>query len=118
MTNCYLAVLKKFKMQFPHAHFEIITRTAGSVLAPSWKLLTLSKEVGLSFDEYRKLFTTEIKNNPIARKCIEEIRELVKDQLIFLVCYEKDASKCHRSIVKEMIVNNKFFENDGFDITK
>ena len=118
LTNCYLAVLKKFRLQYPNAHFEVITRTAGSVLAPSWKLLTLAKEVGLSFNEYEKLFTDEINNNPEAKKRLEELREIGNNQIIFLVCFEKNASRCHRSIVKRMLLDKLFFENNNFDISK
>ena len=103
MTNCYLAVLKKFKTQYPDAHFEVITRTAKSVLAPSWELLELLKKHLIFFEEYKELFIKEIRENPEALKRIEELREIGKERLLFLVCYEKDQSICHRSIVKEII---------------
>ena len=102
-TDCYLAVLKKYKARFSEAHFEVITRTAKSCLSPSWYLLDYAKENGISFKEYEKLFIKEISENPEALKRIKELREIAKDKVVFLVCYEKNSSVCHRSIVKKII---------------
>lgn len=106
-TDCYLAVLAKYKERFFEAHFEVITRTAKSCLSPSWELLNYAKENEISFEEYKKLFIKEIKENPEAKKRINELREIAKDKVVFLVCYEKFPYKqgCHRIIIKEMIEN-------------
>lgn len=104
--ECYLAVLKKFKKRYPEAYFEVITRTSKSVLAPSKELLYKAKYVEkMDFDEYRALYLAEIFNNSDALKRIEELREIAKEKLLFLVCYEKDSSKCHRSILKDVMQN-------------
>ena len=41
--------------------------------------------------------------NPKAIERIRELREIAKEKVIFLVCYEKDPKKCHRSIVKDVL---------------
>jgi len=102
-TDCYLAVLKKYKAKFFEAHFEVITRTAKSCLSPSKCLLNYAKKNGISFKEYQKLFIKEISENPEAKKRINELREIAKDKVVFLVCFERDPEVCHRSIVKKII---------------
>ena len=102
-TDCYLAVLKKYKAKFFEAHFEVITRTAKSCLSPSKCLLNYAKENEISFEEYEKLFIKEIKKNPEAKKRINELREIAKDKVVFLVCYKCNPEACHRSIVKKII---------------
>jgi len=106
-TDCYLAVLKKYKTKFFEAHFEVITRTAKSCLSPSWELLNDFKGNKISFEEYKERFLKELKEHPEAKKRINELREIAKDKMIFLVCYEKFPYKqgCHRIIIKEMIEN-------------
>ncbi len=102
-TDCYLAVLKKYRTRFPDAHFEVITLTAKSLLSPSKELLNYAKENNISFEEYEKLFIKEISENPEAKKRIDELREIAKDKVVFLVCFERFAEKCHRSTVKKII---------------
>lgn len=101
-TDCYLAVLKKFRTQFPNAHFEVITRTANHILSPSWQLLQKYKEENLSFEEYTPLFLYEMERTPCQTK-LHELKQLAQDKDVFLVCYEKDDTECHRRLVKELI---------------
>ena len=102
-TDCYLAVLKKYREKYFDAHFEVITRTAKSCLSPSKELLHYAKENKISFEVYEKLFIKEISENPEAKKRIDELREITKDKVVFLVCFERFAEKCHRSTVKKII---------------
>ena len=102
-TDCYLAVLKEYKARLPDAHFEVITRTAKSCLSPSTELLNYAKKSKISFEDYEIFFIKEISRNPEAKKRINEIREIAKDKVVFLVCYERDPEVCHRSIVKKII---------------
>ena len=72
-TDCYLAVLKNFKEQYPKAHFEVITRTAKSVLSPSWALLNTAKEQNWSFEAYKQELIKEFKRTPAVWQRIEEL---------------------------------------------
>ncbi len=118
-VSCYLAKLEEYKKRYPLAHFEIITNTnylkteERTSLAPTDELLIKSgiytKSDGtfnkkLPFTEYAKLFVKEINNNPKALQRIQELREIANQQDIFLVCVEQDASQCHRSIIKNIIL--------------
>ncbi|GAH85322.1 unnamed protein product, partial [marine sediment metagenome] len=60
-TDCYLAVLEKYKEKFSEAHFEVITRSAKSCLSPSWELLNDVKGNKISFEEYKERFLKELK---------------------------------------------------------
>lgn len=103
-TECYYGVLKKYKAEFPNAHFELIMRSAGHILSPSWQLLGKVKK-GMSFKEYTPIFLEEMKK-PNARSEIERLREIAEKKMLFLVCYEIDAKGCHRSLVKNLILEN------------
>ncbi len=104
-TDCYLAVLKKYKEQYPDAVFEIVTRSSNSILAPSWQLLRQYKSDKISFDEYIERYKKEILSRRSAIDLMFDINHASKKHNIFLVCYEKDAKRCHRSILKELIEN-------------
>lgn len=101
-TDCYLAVLKKYKEKYPDAHFEIITRTANHPLSPSWQLLEKIKEENLGWDDYTKIFLHEMKTKDITLE-LHRLKNIAREKDVYLVCYEKDANFCHRSLVKQMI---------------
>lgn len=106
-TDCYLAVLKRFREQYPDAHFEVITRIAHSVLSPSWELLEIAKKEKWDFKYYKDNLLKEFEENPAVWKRIKELQKIVKTKDIFLICYEKNSSKCHRSIIKTIIERGK-----------
>lgn len=108
-VDCYLSVLKKYKVMYPEAHFEVITRTAHSILSPSWQLLKTAKLGKWDFQTYRTYFLEEIERNEKALKLICDLRKLSKEKVVFLVCFEKNPNLCHRSIIKELIET----ENDS-----
>lgn len=109
--ECYLAILKRYKEKYPDAHFEVVTRTAKSKLAPSKELLIHAKSIKMTFERYRILYLLEILDNIDALMRIEELREIAKEKIVFLICYEKDPSKSHRSILKDVIQNPKKYRN-------
>lgn len=100
--NCYLAVLKRFREKYPNAHFEVITRVAHHPLSPSWKLLNKIKHENISWEEYTTLFLNEMES-PSKKKELYRLQEIAQKKDLYLVCYEKDATHCHRSLVKKLI---------------
>ena len=111
-TDCYLALLSKFRLMYPNAHFEVITSRSSSDLRPSLDLLIRAgimkyrngpKRSLMAFSKYSALFKKEIRDDPLSWKRLQELKELSKEKTVFLVCYEKDAAKCHRTLIKEMI---------------
>ncbi len=101
-TDCYLAVLKKFKTKFPDAHFEVITRTANHVLSPSWQLLEKYKKEGLTFDTYTDIFCHEMERSECQHR-MKQLEEMAREKDVYLVCYEKSDEQCHRRLVKRLI---------------
>ena len=110
--DCYLAKLKEFKGMYPNAHFEVITNTSKSILAPSKELLmdagifknpNGTKNPKMDFKEFIIRFMGEIYPNLNACSRLLDLKNLAKEKTIFLVCYCKNPEFCHRSIIKEMI---------------
>ncbi len=102
--DCYVALLPKFKERFPMAHFEVITRQgASSPLSPSWSLLEAIKSGALAWEEYGVRLVAEIHANQEARARLKRLRGIASERVTFLVCFEKDPARCHRSIVKKLV---------------
>ena len=110
-TDVYLWVYKN-KSRDPNAKYYIITRTVNSLLSPSRMLLNIYKNGFISWEKYKELLVKELLENP---RAVQKMREIKKEALtkdVYLVCYEKDASQCHRSIVKDLIENTIKIEED------
>ncbi|MBA7599039.1 hypothetical protein ES703_06066 [subsurface metagenome] len=110
--DCYLAKLKEFKSKYPNAHFEVITNTSKSILAPSKELLidagifkkpNGTKNPKMDFKEYKIRFMAEIYLNLKACSKLLDLKNLAEEKTVFLVCYCKNPEFCHRSIIKDMI---------------
>jgi uncharacterized protein YeaO (DUF488 family) len=106
--DCYLHVLDKFKRKYPDAHFEIITRANHDhILSPSWDLLNEYKKYKkipqFVWDGFTFKFTKELENRKGVMEKLREFKELSKEKDVFLVCYEKNPYRCHRSVVKHLI---------------
>ena len=105
-VDCYLAVLKRFEERYPGARFEIVTRTSNSSLSPSRELLRDLKDGRVPWEEYLKRLKVEIDGRPEAKLLIEDLVNDARKRLVFLVCYEKDPARCHRSFLKAMMEGN------------
>lgn len=103
-TDCYLAILARMQAQYPHAHFEIITNTAHSPLGPSSGLLAQIKTGQITEVEYFDRLEHEIFANPAAVHLLNVLADRARHQTVFVVCYEKDARHCHRSLVQKLIL--------------
>jgi uncharacterized protein YeaO (DUF488 family) len=110
--DCYISVFKKFKEEYPGAHFELITRkhiemdynVYSNYLAPSSDLLKELKSTKMSFENYVEKFIIEIRSSEKAKTRIDILRKAaLRGKTIFLICFEKDSNECHRSIIKKFI---------------
>ncbi|MFX1453861.1 MAG: DUF488 domain-containing protein [Promethearchaeota archaeon] len=117
-VDCYITKLEEYQRYNPNSHFEIITNTKyledqiESPLAPSNELLIEagiyekpdgSKNPEMPFELYAEKFIEEILNNPKAMNRIKELREILKEKDVFLVCVERDPTYCHRNIIKSVM---------------
>jgi uncharacterized protein YeaO (DUF488 family) len=79
-------------------------------LAPSKELKdAFIKYKTITWHEYVRRFTDEIKNNPKAQKALETLYNY--DGAVTLLCHCEVENLCHRSIVKQMIGDIKKMQN-------
>lgn len=86
----------------------IVTRSAGHVLSPSRQLLNDYRSRNIDWHTYVERFKQEMSNDI----CIAEMRKIkwmAKDKLVYIICYEKNPHRCHRSLLFDMI--NKLDED-------
>ena len=78
-------------------------------LAPTELTLTKYKDGSIDWKEYRQRYIDESFSNPLFIDGLKEIVEYNDEGYdIFLICYEKDDSTCHRSILKEILQINNY----------
>lgn len=102
LKETYIAKMKEMKKNNPDAAFIVVTRSAGHVLSPSWKLLNDYKDGRIDWNRYTLRFREEM----AAAECREEMKriwDLAQKKDVFLVCYEKPGENCHRHILIELI---------------
>ena len=78
-------------------------------LAPTELTLAKYKDGSIDWKEYRQRYIDESFSNPLFIDGLKEIVEYNdKGYDIFLICYEKNDSTCHRSILKEILQINNY----------
>ena len=76
-------------------------------MAPTELTLAKRKDGSIDWREFRQRYINESFENPLFIDELEEIIELnSKGYTIFLICYEKDDTICHRSILREILEYN------------
>jgi uncharacterized protein YeaO (DUF488 family) len=102
LKETYIAKMKEMAAKNPEAVFIVVTRSAGHVLSPSWKLLRDYKDGKIDWNRY----TLRVRAEMADAECREEIKriwDLSQKKDVFLVCYEKDSENCHRHILIELM---------------
>lgn len=72
-------------------------------LSPSKKLLGDYKNNKVTIKGYTERYLNEIQNNKLAMNSIKNILNMDKNNTIFLVCYEKDYTMCHRTLLGRLL---------------
>lgn len=109
LKESYLANIKNLSKD---AVKIVVTRTAKSVLSPSWDLLNDYKTRRIDWGQYTQRFKNEMNND----RCMAEMRKIkriAKDKDIYLICYEK-RFPCHRFLLVDII--NSLDEEDKKDV--
>lgn len=91
--------------KFDDAVWEPILSPSDNLLA-SYKNGTMTKVEML--DKYREYLSSSLAVRETLLKIVEKIKKEEKD--VFLICYEKEAFECHRSILAQYI-------SDKYDIS-
>ena len=76
-------------------------------LGPSADLLACAKARKISFKDYAEEYLKELTTNSDSMRQVEDLVHLIlySKMDVVLFCYEKDSSVCHRSILKQLIVD-------------
>ena len=78
-------------------------------LAPTELTLAKYKDGSIDWKEYRQRYIDESFSNPLFIDGLKEIVDYNDEGYdIFLICYEKNDSTCHRSILKEILQINNY----------
>ena len=102
LKETYLGRMKQTGKENPDAAFIVVTRSAGHVLSPSWKLLNDYKDGRIDWAKYIERFRREMDCD----SCIAEMKkiwDLSQKKDVFLVCYEKPGENCHRHILIDLM---------------
>lgn len=78
---------------------EYVTKTA-----PSKGLVQAFKHEGLEWEPYVDAYLTEMQADP-AQKEIARLAELAKSRTITLMCGCEDETYCHRSLLRQLIID-------------
>jgi uncharacterized protein YeaO (DUF488 family) len=73
-----------------------------SILSASKALFWDYKEGRISWQEFEVRFRKEILSNPDAVAELHRLKELSKEKVVYLICYEK-TFPCHRFILLDLI---------------
>jgi len=111
LKETYLAKMKQIAKENPDAAFIVVTRRAGHLLSPSWKLLNDYKDGRIDWAQYTERFMREMDCDP-CRAEMKRIWDLSQTKDVYLVCFEKDGDNCHRHILIELIKKD-YGKNQG-----
>ena len=82
------------------SHFDIWMRHA----SPEIALLKEYKGGSISWDELSKRFRKQLRASEKSKEAIEQLVDLSENNdVITLLCFEKDGENCHRNIVKSIV---------------
>jgi uncharacterized protein YeaO (DUF488 family) len=73
------------------------------ILSPSKELLKQYKTGEITWEQYVEQYKLELISNRSAYPFLETIAGWAKSRDVYLYCYEKDPSHCHRSILLEIL---------------
>jgi uncharacterized protein YeaO (DUF488 family) len=75
------------------------------VLAPSEELLRVYNDGKVGWDDYVKMYTSEVLNNRDNGKFFRMLRELALEGTVTLLCHEKTDEMCHRRLIIDKVMN-------------
>lgn len=101
LFETYKRNVENVKKVNPGAEFIDVTRSARSILAPSWEMLNAYKDGRITWDEYVRRYVKEMANKASNAEMLR-IGKLAKSKDVYLVCFER-VGNCHRFLLVDMI---------------
>ena len=101
LKETYFGNVENVKKMDPGAVIIEVTRSAGSVLSPSWALLNDYKAKKITWNGYVERFVKEM-DNPVSKAEMLRIGDLSRTKEVYLVCFES-VGNCHRFLLMDMI---------------
>lgn len=80
-------------------HFDLWLRE----LSPSIDLLLSYKHGVRSWQEFKSIFVSELRNNIDSLEALQALNNEAMRTNVTLLCYEKEGQPCHRHLVRDMI---------------
>lgn len=84
-----------------------ITTTTNSKYAPNKDDLEAYKQGSITWDEFAQRYRDHLKAN--FAKDPRYFDDILENDRVFLVCYEKDDKHCHRRLLKEFLEERQMF---------
>ena len=78
-------------------------------VAPSRQLLREFKHENLSWEAYTSLYMDEMCTEE-ARSEIRRLADIAKSRTITLMCVCEDENRCHRSLVKQLVIESMMLD--------
>lgn len=85
------------------------THVLNTNVFPDWNLINSYKNGEITYEKFGALYTRQIVSHGQPEFIIQELKNLCKihnKEHVVLLCYEKDAGTCHRSVLAQLIDNN------------
>jgi len=113
LFTSYLSFLKTLEKWPNPVEFVYVARNRGNnEVAPPESILKLWKEGTITWEGYRKAYLGSLDfEESIA--WMRRTAEKAKDHDVILICFEKDAEHCHRSLLAEEIARRFNVEFKG-----
>ena len=81
--------------------FYVMRNRGNNAVAPSKELLALCKSKLISWDEYERRYRVQLQSDEAYAWMEDRLGDLEEGLHVILVCFEKDAAKCHRRLLAE-----------------
>jgi len=83
--------------------YYVARKRGNDAVAPSQKLLADAKAAKIGWQEYKENYLADLRSSEDAYEWMKKVAKETKNLDVILVCFEKDATHCHRTLLAEEI---------------
>lgn len=102
LYESYKRKIKELRQLNPNMKVVDVTPTSNSPLSPSPELMSDFRNSKITWEEFSTKFKDEMNNSVIEAMLLDIAKQAVNED-VYLICYEANSSKCHRSILLNLI---------------